>query len=458
MSDKIKNLQTSVTGRRLSIAKASLLAGSRWAKASASSFFDSPDEKERKRKQALQEQANYLISEIGKLKGSVVKMGQMMALYGEHFLPDEITDALNQLNNNTVALEWSIIHQILQEQLGSKIHDLDIDPEPLGTASLAQVHRATHKQDGRQLVLKVQYPQVANAIDSDMALFKNLLKITRVVPQTQEFNQWFEEVRQMMHNEMDYQLEAETTERFRRYLADDPRYIIPQIYPEYSTKQVLCMSYEHGISINDPALLQISQQRRNAIGQAALEIIIREILQWGEMQTDPNFGNYLIRLADSSEHIDQIVLLDFGAIRQFDAHLLKIARQLVQAGHSQNHQQMMSAMTGYDYFDTLPYQAKYDMARVFLMASESFTHTGHSHPIPAQTFTEQQLYDWKNSQLHSRILQFSKEAVKSTEFTVPPKEFMFISRKFIGGYTFMSVLQAQTNIEPIIAHYLNTQA
>ncbi len=73
----------------------------------------------------MKEQADYLVSEIGKLKGSIVKIGQMMALYGEHFLPEEITQALNTLNNQTVALAWPAIKQQLHSQLGSKLACFD---------------------------------------------------------------------------------------------------------------------------------------------------------------------------------------------------------------------------------------------------------------------------------------------------------------------------------------------
>ena len=83
----------------------------------------------------MKEQADYLVAEIGKLKGSIVKIGQMMALYGEHFLPEEVTQALNTLNNKTVALAWPAIKAQLQQQLGSKLDDLTVDHEPLGTAS-----------------------------------------------------------------------------------------------------------------------------------------------------------------------------------------------------------------------------------------------------------------------------------------------------------------------------------
>ncbi len=439
--------------RRLSIAKASLLAGTRWATASASSIFSNEEEKEKKRKKAMSEQANYLVSEIGKLKGSIVKIGQMMALYGEHFLPEEITQALNTLNNQTVALDWPAIKPLLQEQLGAKLNDLTIDHEPIGTASLAQVHRATRKSDGLELVLKIQYPGVANAIDSDMSLFKNMLKLTRMVPQTREFDQWFDEVREMMHREVDYDVEAATTRRFAERLKDDERYIVPTIVDEYCTNQVLCMTFERGVPINSPVMLSLPQERRNQLGEASLEIAVREIFEWGEMQTDPNFGNYLVRLGNGQDIQDKIVLLDFGAIRQFDEHLLSVARQLIQAGYQHNKDAMVKAMTGYEFFDAMPESIKPGMADVFLLATEAFSTPANNPDMPAGLMDEHERYDWKKSQLHSRVMQQASKSMASRYFSVPPKEFMFISRKFIGAYTFMTVIDAKTNVRRMIRNF-----
>lgn len=453
-NDKLKQLKTSSMDRRLSIAKASLLAGTRWAASSATTIFSSEAEKEKKRKKAMKEQADYLVSEIGKLKGSIVKIGQMMALYGEHFLPEEITQALNTLNNQTVALAWPAIKQQLEQQLGSKLHDLTIDREPLGTASLAQVHRATRNSDGLEIVLKIQYPGVADAIDSDMSLFRNMLKLTRMVPQTREFDQWFDEVREMMHREVNYKIEAATTRRFAERLKDDSRYIVPQIVDEYCTDQVLCMTFERGVPINSPVMLSLPQERRNQLGEASLEIAVREIFEWGEMQTDPNFGNYLVRLGDGAETQDQIVLLDFGAIRQFDEHLLKVARNLIKAGYDHNIDEMVHAMTGYEFFDSIPQSIKPDMAKVFLLATEAFSNLINNPDLPAGVMDENQRYDWKKSQLHSRVMQRASKSMASRYFSVPPKEFMFISRKFIGAYTFMTVIDAKTNVRKMVANFL----
>jgi predicted unusual protein kinase regulating ubiquinone biosynthesis (AarF/ABC1/UbiB family) len=452
-NDKLKQLKTSSMDRRLSIAKASLLAGTRWAASNATSIFSSEEEKERKRKKAMKEQADYLVAEIGKLKGSIVKIGQMMALYGEHFLPEEITQALNTLNNQTIALAWPAIKEQLHVQLGSKLDELTIDREPLGTASLAQVHRAVRKSDGLEIVLKIQYPGVADAIDSDMNLFRNMLKLTRMVPQTREFDQWFDEVREMMHREVNYKIESETTRRFASRLKDDPRYIVPQIIDEYCTDQVLCMTFERGVPINSPVMLSLPQERRNALGEASLEIAVRELFEWGEMQTDPNFGNYLVRLGNGLDVQDKIVLLDFGAIRQFDQHLLKVAHNLIFAGYNHSSSEMVEAMTGYDFFDSIPQSIKPDMAKVFLLATEAFSTPLNNADLPAGVMDEQNRYDWKKSQLHSRVMQQASKSMASRYFSVPPKEFMFISRKFIGAYTFMTVIEAKTNVRKMIQKY-----
>ncbi|EOR07529.1 ABC1 kinase family protein [Acinetobacter genomosp. 15BJ] len=452
-NDKLKNLKTSSVDRRLSIAKASLLAGTRWATASATSIFSSEEEKEKKRKKAMAEQAHYLVSEIGKLKGSIVKIGQMMALYGEHFLPEEITQALNTLNNQTVALAWPAIKTHLQEQLGSKLNDLTIDHEPIGTASLAQVHRATRKSDGLELVLKIQYPGVAEAIDSDMNLFKNMLKLTRMVPQTREFDQWFDEVREMMHREVDYGIEAATTRRFAERLKDDPRYVVPEIIEEFCAEKVLCMTFERGVPVNSPVMLSLPQERRNQLGEASLEIAVRELFEWGEMQTDPNFGNYLVRLGNGDDVKDKIVLLDFGAIRQFDNNLLSVARNLIHAGYDHDKNAMVKAMTGYEFFDAMPENVKPGMADVFLIATEAFSCPSNNPDMPADIMDDQDRYDWKKSQLHNRVMQQAGQSMASRYFSVPPKEFMFISRKFIGAYTFMTVIDAKTNVRKMIPQF-----
>lgn len=450
----IDNLKTSGFERRLSIAKTSLNIGRRWAGNSVSGMF--LDKKARTvRNQAFMEaQANYMAEELGKLKGSVVKIGQMLAMYGEHVLPPEITRALQTLNDDTATLTWPKIEQTLQRILGDKLHELEVDPIPIGTASLAQVHRATVLATGEQVVLKIQYPGVADAINSDLALFKRLLKVSNIVPQTRSLDTWFEEIRDLLHHEVDYEVEAATTERFYERLIDDPRYAVPKINRTYSSKRLLCMSYEPGVSVVSKTLQLLPHERRNAIGQAAIEIMMREIFVWGEMQTDPNFGNYLVRISDNDNEIDKLVLLDFGAIRQFDNTLLTIARGLLRAGYHHDHHAMMIAMTGYDFFDNMSDKARSDIASLFSLATEPFSNPVTNVDIPINCLDNQKRYIWASSKLHSRLSATATRAIQSFEFNLPPKEFMFISRKFIGAYTFLTVIDAHTSSNTLVKPFL----
>lgn len=452
--EALDRLKTGAFDRRMTLAKAGLKAGARWMGASAGTLFSDSETRELRKKQVISEQAQYLVSEIGKLKGSIVKIGQMMALYGEHFLPPEITEALHSLNNNTAALSWNAIQPYLQQQLGSRLNELTVDPKPLGTASLAQVHRATRKSDGLELVLKIQYPGVAEAIDSDLNLFRNLIKLSRAVPQTREFEEWFGEVRDMMHREVDYPYEIATTQRFAARLAGDDRYIVPTIIPELCSSRVIAMTYERGIPIQSPILQTLPQARRNALGEASLDFLIHEIFAWGEMQTDPNFGNYLVRLGNGKDVPDQIVLLDFGAIRPFDQNLLNVAQNLIRAGSQHSLPAMIEAMRGYDFFDQMPADVKPSMAEVFLTATEPFSQPEQNPDAPPNAFDAQGRYVWKVAGLHSRVMKQAGSSMASRYFSVPPKEFMFISRKFIGAYTFMTVLDAHTDTQKLLQPYL----
>ena len=158
-----------------------------------------------RRQRMLSEEARYLVKELGDLKGGAVKIGQMMALYGEHFLPPEVTEALHTLEDRTVALHWSSIEEVLQAELGEeKLQQLDIEHEPIGAASLGQVHRATHKITGEQLCMKIQYPGVAETVDNDVDSVATMLKMANLITATEEFSAWLEEARGMPHREVDY--------------------------------------------------------------------------------------------------------------------------------------------------------------------------------------------------------------------------------------------------------------
>lgn len=450
----VKRVKTGSLERRFSMARAGLVAGARYATLSAGALFTSADKRVERRREILSSQAHWLVEQLGQLKGSVVKVGQMMALFGEHFLPEEVTEALHTLESSTTALHWETVEQHLRKELGElKMSRLEIDPEPLGAASLAQVHRAVRKSDGLEVVLKIQYPGVADAIDSDMRAIVRLLKMSRLVSVTREFNQWLDEVREMLAREVDYDLEAATTTYFRKALADDPRFVVPEVLEAFSSHNILCLTYEHGISVNDPAVLELSQQRRNFIGRAIMELACREVFEWSKMQTDPNFGNYLLRINPVGEQ-DQIVLLDFGAIRDFEQEVLGPGREMIRGAWHHDTERLLVATRALDFLSgEVPPKILDDFCALCFEAVEVLQDP-ERFPPPDSVLNERGEYLWGNSNLPNRIMAKASRNALSMYFDVPPKEFIFLARKLLGAYTFLHVVEAEvrgnTILEPFI--------
>lgn len=453
----VSRIKTGSFERRLSLTRAGLYAGTRMASHMATNWFSNKEKREKKHRAMLSSQARFLVDELGQLKGSVVKIGQVMALYGEHFLPEEVTEALHTLEDQTTSLEWPAIERVLKEELGpDRLAQLEVDPEPIGAASLGQVHRAVRHSDGLELVLKVQYPGVADAVDSDLNSVAQLLKIARLVSFGPEFNDWLEEVREMMHREVDYRLEARTTEKFRTMLAEDPRFIVPRVLQEYSTAHVIASTYEHGHSVSSGPVRELPLARRSALGEAALELFFRELFVWGEIQTDPNFGNYRIRIAGEEGNdpgYDRIVLLDFGAVQSYSDEFLDPVRQMIQASYENDLEMVIEGGVQLRFMSQeWPEDVLETFGSVCMSVLEPLSHDPSQWPDYAVNAHGQ--YRWKQSDLPSRVARQAARSAISRYFRVPPKEFVFLNRKLIGVYTFIAVLYSEFNGEPLLRKYL----
>lgn len=451
----VSKIKTGSFERRLSLTKAGILAGTRMAGHMTGTLFSSKETKAAKRKKVLSQQARFLVSELGKLKGSVVKIGQVMALYGEHFLPPEVTEALHTLEENTLPLDWDVIRQTLAEELGEeKLGTLDIETDPIGTASLGQVHKAVIKSSGEHICLKVQYPGVAQAIDSDLNAVAQLLKLARLVSFGPAFDDWLEEVRTMMHREVNYTLEAETTAHFFDMLKNDDRFIVPSVYFEYSTPTVLATSFESGENVSSSKVLSLSQERKNNLAIAALSLFLEELFVWHEIQTDPNFGNYRIRISESNEQ-DKIVLLDFGAVQKYPLKFIHPVCQMITSSYKEDIQGVIAGGIALKFMNTdWPESVLKEFASVCIAVLEPLA---KNRPLAGpESFNGKGEYCWKKSNLPTRIARRAAVSAISRYFKVPPKEFVFLNRKLVGVYTFISVLDGQFNGDSILEPYIDT--
>lgn len=461
-STHFTRIKTGSFERRLSLTRAGLVAGTRFAGDLAASVFTSKGKRAERRKDALSKQAQYLVDELSKLKGSVVKIGQVMALYGEHFLPVEVTQALHTLEDRTTALSWPVIERVLKRELGTaRLAELDIEPIPIGAASLGQVHRARRRADGAELCIKVQYPGVAESIDSDIDAVAMVLKMARLVSLNQEFREWLDEVRVMMHREVDYHLELDTTRRFGLMLADDPRFVVPQVYPEYSSGHTMTTSYESGFSVTDAEVADLSQARRNNLAKAALELFLREIFCWGELQTDPNFGNYRIKIDSSGQsdsvasepESDQLVLLDFGAVQKYPDHFIQPLCRMIRAAYEVDLQNVIAGGMALKFMrKEWPAPILEDFGRVCIDMLEPLAQSREDVPDFALNAAGE--YRWNGSDLPNRVAKRATRSAFNRYFRIPPKEFVFINRKLVGVYTFISVLNAEFEGQDILTRYL----
>lgn len=458
--DEVKEFSRIKTGsfeRRLSLTRAGIVAGSRYASDMAASVFASKAKRAERRKAALSRQAQYLVRELSNLKGSVVKIGQVMALYGEHFLPVEITEALHTLEDQTAPLEWPVIEAVLLRELGEqRLSELDIERIPIGAASLGQVHKARRRSDGAELCIKVQYPGVAESIDSDIDSVAMILRMARLVSLGKEFDDWLDEVRAMMHREVDYRLELQTTRRFGEMLAEDTRFIVPRVYQEYSSGHAMTTSFEHGYGIGDPQVTNLTTERRNHIAKAALELFLKEIFQWGELQTDPNFGNYRIRLGgtgSSGQQPDRLVLLDFGAVQKFPDRFIQPVCSMIKAAYEEDLQQVIAGGMALRFMrEEWPDPIVEEFGRVCIAVLEPLARS-HAE-VPDYALNENQQYRWNGSDLPARIAKRAAVSAFNRYFQIPPKEFVFLNRKLVGVYTFISVLNAEFNGRDILTRYL----
>ncbi|MFB3077982.1 MAG: AarF/UbiB family protein, partial [Lysobacterales bacterium] len=300
MSKKRSGIKRSALPRQLTASLAGLRAGSALAVDNAwrKMRHGQRDVEERagpKSSKFARKEARRFVRELGQLKGTYVKIGQMLALFGEHFLPLVLTEALHELGHQTQPLDWPEVEPLLRQTLGSYYKELEIETEAIAAASLAQVHRATVRASGEQICLKLQYPGLSEVIDADFDAIIRMLLLARWLKSGRDLDDWLQSMRLHLHHEIDYAREAVLHEQMYTLvktvsLADVVLHV-PKLYPRYCSAQVLAMEYIDGATVTADNIAALPLQRRNALAKAMLELFFYELYDWGLLQTDPNFGN-----------------------------------------------------------------------------------------------------------------------------------------------------------------------
>lgn len=397
----------------------------------------------------LASQIQVLAKEFGKLKGSLMKAGQMLSVYGEHFLPPEINSHLKQLQKDSPPVAWAAMEKALRRQLTSEVlATLDIEKEAWGAASIGQVHRARRKGSTAEslatwdICLKIQYPGIDRVIESDLKVLRSIFSVLKLLPRSSQTDSIFEEIRSMLKREVDYDREAEATVEYGELVGADARYVVPNVFAELSNRRVLATSFEEGVALDSEEVRAISQERRNALGAAALDLFLKEFFQWAFMQTDPHFGNYRVRLRQASGEYDQLILLDFGAVRRFPKSFLDPYYAMVKSAKDNDRLEFDAACQRLQLIpEGAPEPLKdglWDLARMIM---EPFL---EHPPFPesAPWFKANGCYDWGNTDLPRRVSRRLTTLILNTGINPPPKEFVFLDRKLTGVFIFLHHLRA----------------
>lgn len=442
-------LKTGAFDRNFAMARMGMVAGTQFAGHTVGKFLRGREDNKAQDRAFYIKQAEYIADELGRLKGSVMKVGQMLSVYGQYFMPPEVVEVLRSLQDDSPPVAWSDLEPQLIARLGRERRDeLEIDPEPLAAASLGQVHRGRRKSDGRELCIKVQYPHLADAIDSDIRTLTRIIRMAHIVPRGIDLTAIMEEVREMIYHEVDYDRELRLTREFAERLADDDRFVVPEVFPEYSTDTVLVTSYEQACHVQSTAVQNLSRERRNRLAKHALHLFLKEFFDWGVVQTDPHFGNYKVRVREDGQ--DQMVLLDFGATRDFAPRFLNAYYDLVTGAFERNPQRLIEGAIGIDLLRRDSPQSVFDaFADVGFLMVEPFAET-----LPPELMTANGEYRWGESDLPFRISRAVSKAAISRWFRIPPREIVFLHRRMGGVFVLLAVLDAEIAGRDLLAHHL----
>jgi predicted unusual protein kinase regulating ubiquinone biosynthesis (AarF/ABC1/UbiB family) len=263
----------------------------------------------RERRAARQQQrAQWLTRQLLDLGSAFIKLGQLLSSRPD-ILPAGWVSELAALQDNVPAFSFDRVQTVLEEELGQRCAEvIDLDPQPLGAASLAQVHRASLRS-GRQVVLKVQRQGLDRRFRLDLDVMQQVAAVLQRHPTWGRGRDWpamARECRRVLLRELDFRVEAQYAARFRQQFLDDEQIRIPGVIWELSTRRVLCLDYLPGIKINDREAMLAAGINPSDVAEIGAASYLKQLVRFGFFHADPHPGN----LAVASD--GALIYYDFG--------------------------------------------------------------------------------------------------------------------------------------------------
>ncbi len=267
-----------------------------------------PDWADRKRPEIHRRSARRVARLILELKGLFIKIGQLISIL-TNFLPEDFRRELEGLQDRIPPRPLAEMEGRIREAFGKTTADLFLSfaPEPIASASLAQVHEA-YLPDERRVAVKVQHLDIEATARLDLQTMRNILRLVSAFVRIRGLDAQYQQLRTMILEELDFEQEARHIKAIAAHFEDDPMVSFPRVVAERSTRRVLTTEYMEGIKVTDLAALEAHGINRNDLAERIVQAYCRMIFRDGLYHADPHPGNILVR-PDGG-----VVFLDFGAV------------------------------------------------------------------------------------------------------------------------------------------------
>ena len=408
------------------------------AKTKVKALFQTDAEAAVAREEANRESGNRIAQTLGELKGAVMKVGQMASI-AHDVLPKELSEALGKLQREAPPMEFEVIAAQVERELGSAPEVLfkRFEREPFAAASIGQVHRAT-TDDDREVVVKVQYPGVEDAVDSDLAQLKIALRASGIVNIGREaLNASFREVRARLHEELDYTNEATNVRLFRDFHVGRHDFmVLPEVVGERSSKRVLTLTYEPGDHLTNLKTAGYSQAERDALGRNLFKMMCSQVFELGIIHADPNPGNFAFRRDGT------IVLYDFGCAKRLREDIIVAYKDLIVEGIAEDWDAVDDALLRLEV-------RRPDGPRPDDAFYKSWRDTF------ADPFLDVAIFDYGRSTVHDEVVKLIPASIKRMASFQPATELIFLDRTVVGHYGNMRILESRVPSYTFLKGYLD---
>jgi predicted unusual protein kinase regulating ubiquinone biosynthesis (AarF/ABC1/UbiB family) len=376
---------------------------------------------------------------LSHLRGAAMKLGQMMSLDAGDALPAELSQIMARLRADADPMPPVQLQRVLTAEWGHewRLRFQRFDDKPIAAASIGQVHRAV-ASDGRELAVKIQYPGVRASIDADVDNVAALLRLSGLLPRELSIAPLLAEAKAQLHEETDYRREGAQMEAYRGLLAGEGTYVVPTLAADFTTENVLAMTFVDGVPIED--MVSASQTERDRIASLLVSLVLDELFEFGVMQTDPNFADFRYRPESG-----RIVLLDFGATRPVPAATADGYRTLLHSGISGDGEAVKRAAIAAGFVGKEA--ARRHEALIERMIEIIVAETAREGP-----------FDFADRNFLSIVREQALRVAQDREaWHVPPTDTLFVQRKISGMALLAARLRAKVDVRSMVVARIGTE-